>query len=78
MPLSDHSWGVAFDVDSSWNGGYYPRPGEELEPWSTTWMKIWPKGLPRDFVQAFRSTGFDWGGAWTTYVDPMHFSLRLL
>jgi hypothetical protein len=73
MPLSLHSWGVAIDIDAADNGGEYVR--DRVEPWSPAWMKIWPSGLPRTVVEAFESCGWEWGGRWRTYLDPMHLQL---
>lgn len=73
MPLSLHSWGVAVDIDSLENPGR--NVGEPVEPWSPRWMRLWPLGLPRLVVEAFESVGWEWGGRWSSYVDPMHFQL---
>ena len=40
------------------------------------WRRLWPDGLPRAFVEAFEGAGFEWGGRWRGYVDPMHFQVR--
>lgn len=69
-PLSMHSWGIAFDVDPSLNGG--KTLSKRAEPWGPEWMTLWPKGLPRAFVEAIESVGFQWGGRWFPYCDPMH------
>ena len=31
--------------------------------------------MPKEFVKAFTSEGFGWGGAWKSVKDAMHFSL---
>ena len=72
-PLSYHSWGIAIDVDPVVNFSKTFAAGETPEPWSTTWRNIWPRGLPRAFVEAMESVGWRWGGRWKGFVDPMHF-----
>lgn len=72
-PLSLHSYGCAIDVNPDWNGGKQFGPGDTPTPWSVRWMKIWPQCLPREIVLAFESCGFEWGGRWRGYCDPMHF-----
>ncbi len=74
-PLSRHAWGCAVDVDPGNNAPTQFDPGRRPEPWSGAWMKIWPRGLPRWFVEAMESVGFRWGGRWTGFCDPMHFEL---
>jgi hypothetical protein len=73
LPLSYHSWGIALDVNAADNAGKYlhtyPRP------WSAEWMALWPKGVPVALVAAFETVGFNWGGRWKSYTDPMHLSL---
>jgi hypothetical protein len=73
MPLSYHSWGIAADFDSDLNFSKTFATGQTPEPWSPEWMKIWPKGLPKPWVEAMESVGFIWGGRWKGYVDGMHF-----
>lgn len=75
-PLSWHSWGVAVDIDAPKNGGVSFPVGKEPKPWSAAWRKLWPNGLPQAFVEAFEANGFEWGGRWRGYVDPMHFQVR--
>ena len=72
MPLSDHAWGAAVDVDPALNRAMTFVKGKGPKPWSPAWMKFWPDGMPRGFVAAFKSCGFQWGGDWTGFVDPMH------
>lgn len=76
LPLSLHSWGVAVDIDAADNAAHTFTPGTCPEPWSPAWMKLWPHGLPRAFVEAFEAQGFEWGGRWTGYCDPMHFQVK--
>lgn len=80
-PLSTHSWGVAVDIDPGRNFTKRFKRGEMPEAWSEEWMKIWPDGVSRAFVEAFQSCGFAWGADWDedgtstdhTFADPMHF-----
>lgn len=74
-PLSTHSWGVAVDVDPDQNSAKTFAKASPA-PWSPEWMAAWPKGLPRAFVEAFEANGFDWGGRWGSFVDPMHFQIK--
>lgn len=71
-PLSLHTWGIALDVDSDTNGA---KANAKAAPWSPRWLALWPRGLPRPWVEAMRSVGFEWGGAWASFRDPMHFQL---
>ena len=80
-PLSMHSWGIAVDIDPHKNRGRSFARGKAPKAWSGEYMKIWPNGLPREFVEAMQSCGFAWGSDWDedgathdhTYLDPMHF-----
>lgn len=74
-PLSEHSWGTAVDIDADENSARQ-FSGAGPEPWSAEWMAIWPNGLPRAFVEAFEAHGFEWGGRWRGFRDPMHFQAR--
>jgi len=74
--LSLHSFGIAWDIDSNVNFSKYLDPKNLPEPWSPEWMKIWPNGVDKAFVDAMASCGWSWGGAWKLkdgFVDPMHF-----
>lgn len=75
LPLSLHSWGIAVDFDPDRNSARTFR-GKAPEPWSAEWREIWPHGLPQAFVEALEEHGFDWGGRWRGYVDPMHFQIK--
>lgn len=73
MPLSLHSWGVAVDIDAVHNGPKSLKT--RLEPWSPPWLALWPHGIPRGVVESFESVGWEWGGRWFPYTDPMHMQL---
>lgn len=82
-PLSMHSWGIAFDVDARRNFSQTYKRGEGPVAWSEEYMRVWPNGVDRAFVEALQSVGFAWGSDWDedgmstdhTYYDPMHFEL---
>jgi hypothetical protein len=57
LPLSTHSWGCAFDIN--W----------DKNPVSRTLVT----DLPREFIAAFTEQGWEWGGAWKSTKDAMHF-----
>jgi hypothetical protein len=80
-PLSVHSWGAAVDINSQDNAARSFDRGTAPQAWSPEWNKIWPKGMPPEFIAAFRSCGFAWGSDWDedgstedeAYLDTMHF-----
>lgn len=56
LPLSIHSYGAAFDIN-----------------WDTNPMsKKLTTDIPQEFIEAFTSKGWVWGGKWKN-PDPMHF-----
>ena len=79
-PLSVHSWGLAVDIDPHRNFSRRYARGKAPVAWGPEYMKTWPDGLPKAFVEAFQSCGFAWGSDWDedgrtddhTYLDPMH------
>lgn len=74
LPLSNHSWGAAVDIDAKLNPGRYHL--EHTAPWSHAWHEVYPHGLPRAYVEAFLSVGgITWGGSWPSFRDPMHFEV---
>ena len=81
MPLSNHSWGVAVDIESGKNKGVTFKRGTAPKAWTPEWYKVWPQSIPKVIVDAFASCGFAWGADWDedgdtsdeTYLDPMHF-----
>ncbi len=77
-PLSDHTWAVAFDINSAANRAFYRKPSDP-KPFEDGWERF--SDLPESVVVAFKSVGFSWGGDWGLgrrggFCDPMHFSLR--
>ncbi|HEX7095164.1 MAG TPA: M15 family metallopeptidase [Acidimicrobiales bacterium] len=82
LPLSLHSWGIAFDVSYDLNPAQYFDVDEDgPEPWTPEWNKLFPKSMPQPFVEAIESVGFRWGGRWRAaagkrgFKDLMHFEL---
>lgn len=73
-PLSIHSVGSAVDINPDDNSARNVKV--PIEPWSPEWRRIWPDGLPRPFVEAMEAHGWEWGGRWPGFVDPMHFQVR--
>jgi hypothetical protein len=79
MPLSPHTMACAVDINEGKNAAKYIHHSEVPEPWSPAWLKLWPAGLPRSYVQAWKATGAKWGGDWNladkhgmVFIDPMH------
>jgi len=75
VPFSDHTYGIAFDIDPqrnrAWSRKKYP---ERPQPFDEGWVEY--SSIPEGVIRAFESVGFEWGGRWKSFVDPMHFSLR--
>lgn len=65
-PLSSHAWGVAFDINASWNllGQTPALPGQQ--------------GSVRKLVNSAIKWGFYWGGWWSGRPDGMHFEVSRL
>lgn len=76
-PLSRHAWGCAIDIDADDNSARQFAPGKTPAPWSAAWREVWPRGLPQLFVVAMEAHGWEWGGRWRGFVDPMHFQLAV-
>ena len=76
-PLSRHSWGCAIDIDADRNSARQFAPGKTPKPWSPEWMAIWPDGMPELFVLGMEAHGWEWGGRWRGFVDPMHYQLAV-
>lgn len=72
-PLSDHTWGIAFDINPSKNKAFYRKEGDP-KPFEAEWIRY--SNIPSSVVEAWESVGFEWGGRWETFCDPMHMSLR--
>ncbi len=64
--LSLHSFGIAVDINPSSN----PSCGTTV---ACRCYNDLITDMPPDFVEAFKSAGFDWGGDWKEHPDPMHF-----
>lgn len=76
LPLSNHSWGAAVDVDAALNSLRTFPVGKEPKPWDAAWRKLWPRGLPQAWVEAFVSVGgIGWGGSWSGVKDGQHFEV---
>jgi len=78
-PLSDHTWGIAFDVNAKENRAFYRKPTDPLPFDDDGWFGF--SDLPQSVILAWESVGFTWGGRWGNgkrggFCDPMHFSLR--
>jgi len=71
-PWSTHTWAIAFDINADTNKAFMREPGDP-RPFEVGWDQR--SDLPVGVVQAFESVGFEWGGRWSGYVDPMHFQL---
>lgn len=65
-PLSSHSWGIAFDINMTWNDmGMTPA-------------LIGKTGSVRQLVASAIKWGFFWGGWWSGTPDGMHFEISRL
>jgi hypothetical protein len=63
-PLSNHSWGTAFDINYEWN------------KLNHTPAIIWEKGCVFELVAIAHEHGFYWGGHFNSpRVDGMHFEV---
>jgi len=62
-PLSNHSWGSAFDINAEWN---------QLKH---TPAILWEKGCVFELVSIAHNHGFFWGGHFGSRVDGMHFEV---
>ncbi len=62
--MSCHSWGIALDINPSTNPATtIANPGDPF-----------PYDMPNAFIDAFRSTGWTWGGDFKgLFKDGMHF-----
>lgn len=61
--LSNHAFGVAFDINASYNGLYVTPPA------------VGEKGSVRELVPSALKWGFFWGGHYIRRKDGMHFEL---
>jgi len=75
-PLSIHTIACAFDINSGKNPGRYFK-GKRPETFGRDWIAY--SDMPPEFVRAWESVGFEWGGRWGTgkdrFIDGMHFQL---
>lgn len=63
--LSLHSWGVAVDINPDTNPPLRIRTAADLERRK--------RDIPDEWVEAFKSIGWTWGGDFRSFYDPMHF-----
>lgn len=70
--LSNHSYGIAIDINSSY-GNYWLW---DLKTYNRLLSRQEMKNrIPMEIVRIFEKEGFFWGGRWRTY-DTMHFEYR--
>jgi hypothetical protein len=62
--LSNHAFGVAFDINTKYNGLYQTPPA------------VGEKGSLRELVPSALKWGFFWGGHYKNRKDGMHFELK--
>jgi hypothetical protein len=79
--FSNHSWGLAVDINPQQNPYYNPRTGQIVGKRSHINRRS-VKGQPGVIdeggavVKAFTSRGWQWGGSWTSVKDYMHFEKK--
>lgn len=64
--LSNHSWGLAIDLDATQNPQQKRRAGKAIR-----------RTIPDEVVAIMARHGFSWGGNYATTPDPMHFECLL-
>lgn len=65
--LSTHTWGIAVDINPEQNS--LISPCDEFDSRRSQF------DIPSEWVDAFESEGFTWGGDFRHRFDPMHFQL---
>ncbi len=67
---SVHTWAAAFDIDAKENPSFIPNL-DSPTPFSPGWKQR--SKLTEEEVNIFEKYGFEWGGRWSKFRDPMHF-----
>jgi hypothetical protein len=67
--LSRHSWGLAVDLNATWN------PLVKVTPQNRAAMRKKHVKWSEKFLQVWRDNGFDCGADWKDRLDGMHFEL---
>lgn len=71
---SEHSLGLAIDINWDINPDYKPAPANPSSVYSGNSSD--PLKVDDEIVRIFRSHGFYWGGCYSNRVDLMHFGYR--
>jgi hypothetical protein len=67
--LSRHSWGLAVDLNATWN------PLVKVTPQNRAAMRKKHVKWSEKFLKVWRDNGFDCGADWKDRLDGMHFEL---
>jgi len=67
--LSRHSWGLAVDLNATWN------PLVKVTPANRAQMRKKHVKWSEKFLQVWRDNGFECGADWKDRLDGMHFEL---
>jgi hypothetical protein len=67
--LSRHSWGLAVDLNATWN------PLVKVTPQNRAQLRKKHVKWSEKFLQVWRDNGFDCGADWKDRLDGMHFEL---
>jgi len=70
LAFSEHSHGVAIDINWSYNPQIWPAGPNRFEggPYDHFTIK-----RDSSVVRIFKEYGWQWGGDWRSTSDPMHF-----